>query len=376
MKLLHTGDLHLGKRLGGVSLLEDQAHMLHALRGLCHAHQVDAVLICGDVFDWGVPPADAVTLLDSFLTGLQQDGRQVFVIAGNHDGGERLQFGSRILSSAGLHIAGTFTGEVPCVTLHDAWGAVDIWMLPHVRQAAVAHFLPQADTATYDAAVASVLGSIPLDAARRSVLMAHQLVLPGTVQAEGPVSVGMLDHVSSAHFAAFDYVALGHLHRAFAVDGEAIRYAGSPLKYSLSDIGNDKSATLVTLGAKGEVQTECLAVQPLRDIRHITGPIDRLTAPENITAPDDYIYATLTDTTPVLEPMARLRAVYPNMLHLDYAGWDEAARVMPMESAAPQRSLLAHFDAFYRQQHGTPPEPAVTDALRKIWDELADEVTP
>ena len=216
MRLLHTGDLHIGKRLGECSLLEDQHHILQEIRRLAQTHQVDALVIAGDVYDKTLPPAEAVTLLDDFLTGLHQDGIPVLLISGNHDSPERLGFGARLLSGGGIYIATELTAEPRPLEFQDAWGRVQVWLLPFVRPATARAVLGQENLATYDQAVRAMVGQMPIDPCCRQVLVAHQFV---TAQGIAPqscdseqISVGGIDQVEVSTFAAFDYVALGHLH--------------------------------------------------------------------------------------------------------------------------------------------------------------------
>lgn len=378
MKLLHLADLHLGRRLCEQSLLEDQREMLQGIATACAEEGVDAVLICGDVYDKAVPAAEAVALLDAFLTRLIGQGQQVFVISGNHDSAERLHFASSMLSASGLHMTARYDGEMPVATLEDAHGPVHIWRLPFVRASTIGHYHPQADTRTMGSALQAVIEGVPVDRRARNVLLMHQLVMggaapPALAGSEGFAhSVGTLDPVSAQHLEAFDYVALGHIHRPQQVGRETVRYAGSPLAYSLSEAGQPKSMPLVTLGAKGAVEVRLLPLTPARGLRHLTGPIAALLSPENITEPDDYLHITLTDAVPVLDALAQLRAVYPNTLHLDYAGWEAMAEGLRLEDI-PQRSLTAHFAAFYEALYARPPEAEATDLVAGLVAEMEGE---
>jgi exonuclease SbcD len=381
MKLLHLADLHLGRRVGEFDLLEDQRYFLSRIPPLCAQEKVDAVLIAGDVYDKSIPPADAVALLDGFLTALADAGLAVFVIAGNHDSGERLGFGSRLLESRGLHIAGSYTGQLPCTVLQDACGPVAIWSLPFVRASTAAHFLPDADASDYDRALGAVLAAAPVDTAGRNVLLAHQFVTAAgqDTQPDGSesaaVSVGTVDNVDVRRFDAFDYVALGHIHRPQAVGRAAVRYAGSPLKYSLDECLSQKSVTLVTLGAKGDVRIETRAIAPLHDMRHITGPMARLLDPANVETPDDYMWVTLTDDTPILDAMSRIRAVYPNTMKLDYDNRLTAAqRSAQAAQDVRQKGFAELFRDFYTQVTGSAPSDAEWEAVRTLYEQGEEDV--
>ena len=324
MKFLHLADLHLGKSVNEFSMIRDQEYILDHLFTLAKDHQADAVLIAGDVYDRSIPSEEAVRLLDRFLSRLAQENISVLMISGNHDSDERLNFASSLLSSRKVYIAGLYTGSVPKITLEDEHGAVDFWMLPFVKASLVGHYLPEADVSSYDSAIRAALSCCDLDPERRNVLLAHQFVTgkdadPETAGSENQSAeaVGTLEKVGWDAFDAFDYVALGHIHSPQSVGRREVRYSGSPLKYSLSEVLKDKSVPLVTLGEKGQVDIELLPLVPLRDMRHIKGRLEDLTR-ESL-ASEDYIYATLTDEDVIPDAIGHLRAYYPNIMKLDYA---------------------------------------------------------
>ncbi len=357
MRLLHLGDLHLGKTLLETPLLEDQTAFLEQIAAFAAERQVDALLIAGDIYDRAVPSAEAVAAFSAFLEAMHAAGIPVLAIAGNHDSPERLAFGGRILSREGTHLVGTYDGEIPRVTLTDAWGAVTVWLLPFLRPAVVREALG-VEAATTQEAVAAALAAAPLDPAGRNVLVAHQFVgafgrSPETCDSES-VYVGGSDNVDAALFDAFDYVALGHLHRGQAVGRETVRYAGSPLKYSLSELFHIKSCPLVTLGAKGDVSVELLPIAPAHELRKLRGGLDELIAAgqRETAGREDYIWAVLTGE-PVLNPAEKLRRVYPRLLQVDYerprAEQDEPEGALP----AP-KSEEELFASFFREVQDRP----------------------
>ncbi len=370
MKLLHLADLHLGRRVNEFDLLEDQRAILEQILALCAARGVDAVLLAGDVYDKSIPSAEAVALLDWFFTALTAQGRQVFVISGNHDSAARLDFGSRLLALSGLHITGSFRGAPGHAVLRDEWGEVHFWSLPFVRAASVAHWLPDADTATYDRAVAAALAAAQPDPAARNVLLAHQFVTAGGAApiasgSESALTVGTVDNVDYTRFDAYDYVALGHIHGAQRVGRDTVRYAGSPLKYSLSECRQQKSVPLVTLGPKGSVEVELLALHPLRDMRHLTGPLEALLDRSRAADTGDYLWVTLTDEGPVLDAMRRVKAVYPNTMKLDFAARAGLVHAAPKAEALRQKSFAELFAEFYETAAGAAPTEAEWALLRE-----------
>ena len=250
MRVLHISDLHLGKRLNEFSLLDDQAYILQAILDKVDALAPQAVVIAGDVYDKPLPPAEAVTLLDGFLWALQQRRTEVLLIAGNHDSAERLAFGARLMAGSGVHIAPVYDGHVTPVTLTDAYGPVHFYLLPFVKTAHVKRFYPDADIAATTDALAAAIRAMGMDETQRNVLVAHQFVTGAARTESEEISLGGADNVDAAVFDGIDYVALGHLHGPQSVGRETVRYCGTPLKYSLSEAGQEKSVTLVTLGEK------------------------------------------------------------------------------------------------------------------------------
>ncbi|MBO6157646.1 MAG: exonuclease SbcCD subunit D [Firmicutes bacterium] len=324
MKFLHLADLHLGKSVSEFSMIRDQEAVLDLLFTLAKEEKADAVLISGDVYDKAIPSEEAVHLLDSFLNRLSQENISVLIISGNHDSDERLNFGSSLFSARGVYIAGKYEGSLQKVTLKDAQGEVDFWMLPFVKASLVRHYLPEADIESYDDAVRAAISACQPDPDRRNVLLAHQFVTghgqdPEMAGSENqlPQAVGTIEKVGWDAFEAFDYVALGHIHTPQMVGRETIRYAGSPLKYSLSEIRREKSVPVVTLGKKGETDIRLVPITPLRDMRRIKGKLDELLDAALLT--EDYIYATLTDEEIIPDAVGHLRTYYPNLMKLDYA---------------------------------------------------------
>ena len=324
MKFLHLADLHLGKTVNEINMYPDQVYILEEILNIVKEKQADAVVIAGDVYDRSIPSEQAVSLLSSFLTRLADAGVQVYMISGNHDSDERLGFASTLLDARGVHIAGVYAGEVYHDIFHDAYGDVHIWSLPFVKASRVAYFHPELPAETYDAAVRSALSLCPVDTAERNVLIAHQFVVgdsePEIAGSEiiTSESVGTVEKVGADAFSAFDYTALGHIHRPQRVKEETIRYAGSPLKYSLSEIGHNKSVPLVTLHQKGDIEIELIPLHPLHEMRHLKGPIDVLLDPANITDKDDYLWVTLTDEETVPDAISRVKGYYPNVMRLNY----------------------------------------------------------
>ena len=328
MKLMHLSDLHLGKRLNEFSLLEDQSFILQQLVELVRSEQPDCVLLAGDIYDKPVPPAEAVTLFDDFLNKLAQL-TTVCVTSGNHDSAERLAFGAQLMREGGVHFCGLYTGEPQCVTLQDAYGSVHIYLLPFLKPAHVRHCLPPTEAeqvTTYHEALRCAVERLHINAAERNVLVAHQFVTGAQTAGSEAVNVGGVDNIGAEVFAAFDYTALGHIHRAQNVGSERVRYSGTPLKYSFAEWQQEKSVTLVELGEKGTVSVTALPLAPLRDLRKLRGSYEELMSrdfydelPKDSNGLlRDFYHLTLTDEEDVPDAVQKLRSVYKNLLQLEY----------------------------------------------------------
>lgn len=376
MKFLHLADLHLGKRVNGFSMLEDQAHILRQILAILDDEQPDGVLIAGDVYDKSVPSVEAVELLDGFLTELRARGVPVLLISGNHDSPERLAFGGRVMDSCGIHISPVYDGALAPVTLQDAFGPVHVWLLPFVKPAHVRRWFLDADIESYTDAVAEAVAHMDIDTAARNVLVTHQFVTGGTRSGSEELSVGGTDNVDSGVFAPFDYVALGHLHGAQHIGRETIRYAGSPLKYSFSEARQHKSVTVVTLGEKGDVQVRTAALTPLRELREIRGSYDELTARsfyEHTTYRSDYLHLILTDEQDVFDAISRLRTIYPYLMTLDYDNArTRAAGGMSVPAETERRTPLELFEALYARQNHRPMSEVQRAYIAQLMEQIME----
>ncbi len=374
MKFLHLADLHLGKRVNGFDMLEDQRFILEQILSLCEKHGVEAVLLAGDIYDTPVPPAAACTLLDWFLTQLSARKIPVLAVSGNHASAERLDFASGQLPGQGVHTARRCPGCPRQVVLYDRFGPVEFTLLPFVRAATVRHYLPEAEITDYDSAVGAAL-AVCEPAAPRRVLVAHQMVVSGVCPPQlagsetAPLTVGTVDSVDASRFAGFCYAALGHIHRAQRVGIDAVRYAGAPLCYHLDECGLQKSVTLVRLGKRGVEKIDQLPLTPRRAMRHLTGPLAKLV--EHPTDTEDYIWATLTDPTPLPDAMAQLRAAYPNAMRLDYQPRGAAALPAEMTQAVKGKPFAELFQDFFTKMNGRPLTTEEVLAVKKLREEAS-----
>ena len=379
MRFAHISDLHIGKRLHEVSLLDDQAYILEEIRKILRDERPDAVLIAGDIYDKSAPSAEAVRLFDDFLSGLASDGQKVFVISGNHDSAARVAYGGRIMERSGVHLsAPAYEGGVRPVTLTDGHGPVDIYLLPFIKPVHVSLAFPDEKIESYTDALRVAVEKMPINPKRRSVLVAHQFVTGAVRSDSEEVSVGGLDNVDAAVFAPFSYVALGHIHRPQNIGSPRVRYSGTPLKYSFSEAGDEKSVTMAELDGKEEVSLRTIPLTPKRDLREVKGTYEELMKKENYkgTATEDYLHIVLTDEEDVPDAMRKLKTVYPNVLRLDYD--NVRTRSGAVVEAAPEteeKSPLALAEEFYAMQNGRPMSGAQTEYLRRmigtVWEDEA-----
>ena len=320
MKLIHLSDLHIGKRVNEFSMLEDQKYILAQILGIVKDEQPDGVILAGDIYDKAVPSAEAVQVFDYFLTELSRLGTAVFLISGNHDSAERLAFGSRLMRESRVFSAPVYDGKLTSVCLEDSWGEVWIHLLPFLKPAAVRHVYENEPADTSEEAVATALSHLNLDPQKRNVLAAHQFVTGASLSESEELAVGGLDQIRTELFEPFDYVALGHIHSPQQVGRETIRYCGTPLKYSFSEAGQQKSVTVAELREKGNIQVRTIPLKPLHDMRRLRGTYLEVTAKSFYEQFDreDYVQITLTDEEDVPDGMQKLRVVYPNLMRLEY----------------------------------------------------------
>ncbi len=360
MRLLHLGDLHIGKTVSDFSMIEDQAYVLDRVLELVRERDIDGVLLAGDIYDRPIPSEEAVRLLDRFLCGLSAAQTEVFLISGNHDSDERLHFGSSLFEAKGIHICAKYDGSLYRRECRDRFGRLNIYLLPFVKASQVKHFFPDEKTETYEDAVKAVLAHGGIDAKERNVLVAHQFVagrgsdpVPSGSESMATLNVGTVERIGADCFDAFDYVALGHIHSPQSVGRESVRYAGSLLKYSLSEVHNEKSVPLVTLGEKGDVSVELIPIRPLRDMRHLKGKLSQLLDGKNIVSPEDYIYVTLTDETPVNDAMGIFQQYYKNTVKIMYdnAHTREVER-MEIAGSRQEKGWGELITDFYRMMYG------------------------
>ncbi|AMA73194.1 MULTISPECIES: exonuclease SbcCD subunit D [Aneurinibacillus] len=380
MKFFHTADWHLGKIIQSVHMTEDQEYILRQFVAAACEEKPDAIIIAGDVYDRAVPPTEAVDLLNSVFNELVIElNIPVLAIAGNHDSPDRLEFGSRIMKDNGLYIAGRFRAVFEPVVLCDEYGPVHFYLVPYAEPGRVRHALGDETIRTHDDAMRAVTARIVenMDSKARHVFVGHAFVTPTGEKEEGvenasdaerPLSIGGAEYVHARHFAPFHYTALGHLHQAHHVGSEVIRYAGSPLKYSISEELHRKGFYIVELDGQGKVRVEKRPLVPRRDMRTVSTTIEELETHERS---DDYVFVKLLDENPVLSAMERVRTVYPNAMHVSQNLMARQATELVAERIEqPEKDDIALFRAFYKEIRGME----LTEEKERIFREVLEEV--
>ena len=369
MKFVHLSDLHLGRRLGEVSLLEDQKFILQQILRIIKDEKADAVLMSGDIYDKSVPSAEAVTLFDEFLSRLAELKVQVLVISGNHDSSERLAFGNKLFSGAGIHLSPVYNGQVRPVVLSDEEGEVCFWLLPFIKPAHVRQHFPETGVESYTDACRVAVEQMAIDPSKRNVLLTHQFVTGAVVCDSEEISVGGTDNVDASVFKDFDYVALGHIHGPQNIGSSKLRYCGTPLKYSFSEVKHIKSVTVVELGQKGQLHITTPGLTPLRDMQQVTGSFDHIITTGEKT--EDYMRVILTDEDEVYEAVGKLRVLYPNLLELKYDNTrTRTQQVIEGPADVEHKSELQLFEELYQQQNKQP----LSDVQRAFMQELIEGV--
>lgn len=376
MKLIHLSDLHIGKKVNGFSMLEDQKHILQQVLEIIDREQPQGVILAGDIYDKPVPPAEAVRVFDRFLTELAGRKQQIFMISGNHDSAERLAFGASLVSETGVYISPVYDGEVRGISCQDAYGPINIYLLPFLKPSMVRQYLQDEDIKTYQDAVEAAVKQIKPDVSRRNIIVAHQFVTGAVLCDSEEVAVGGLDQVEAGVFRDFDYVALGHIHSPQHVSRPEVRYCGTLLKYSFSEAGQEKTVTVVELKNKGQVEIRNVSLKPLRDLRKVRGTYQEIMKEsfDREFSCQDYVQVTLTDEEDVIDALAKLRIRYPNLMRLEYD--NRRTRECQNIEAVPnaeEKSELELFEAFFQMQNNQSMQKEQIDYMTGILEQLEDE---
>lgn len=377
MKILHLSDLHLGKRVNEVSMIEDQKYILNQILKITEEESIDVVLLCGDIYDKSIPTIEAVHLLDDFLSRLNDAGKKVLMISGNHDSGERLSFGKYLFSKSNIYISSQFQGEVEQITLHDGDISVHFYLLPFVKPVYVNHLLG-VQTDTYEECMRYLIEQMQVDTDQTNILLAHQFV---TVNRKSPElsdsetsSLGGLDNIDYRVFDDFDYVALGHIHKPQAMGREHVRYGGSILKYSFSEINGAKKAVILTINGKKEIHLSHRVLCPMHDMREIKCSIEELLNGEiELGNTEDYMHVILTDEDEIFDAIGKVRKVYPNVMQISFENRKYMQSLETMEfdkHHVMNQNPMSLFSEFYKMQNHIDPDEKRMEIITSIFEEV------
>ena len=375
MRLIHLSDFHLGKRVNEFSMLEDQKYIVKQILEIIEAKKVDGVLVAGDIYDKSVPGEEAIGLWNYFLNGLAEKKIPVYAISGNHDSAVRVSSYRELVNLSGIHLAPAYAGQVVSYTMKDDFGSVNIYLLPFIKPAIVRAVFPKEEIKDYTDACRVVIQNMNVNPRERNILVAHQYVAGAKRCESEELTIGGLDCVDASVFDVFDYVALGHLHGQQWVERETIRYCGTPLKYSFSEINHHKCVVLVELKEKGQVEISKEELQPLHDMREIKGSYETLTQKKNYenTNKDDYLHVILTDEEDVYEAMAKLRLIYPNMMKLTYDNTRTREKrdiqdVVDVERKSPLELIEDFYEIQNNQKMTEEQRDFCSDLIESIWE--------
>ncbi len=376
MKLIHLSDLHIGKRVNEFSMAEDQKYILNQILEIIDQEQPDCVVIAGDVYDKSIPSAEAVQILDDFLTRLAGRKIPTAMISGNHDSPERLSFGAQLMKESGIYVSPVYDGQVQSIGFADEYGEVRVYLLPFLKPATVRHVYEEETVESYQDAVETAISHLPFNTSCRNVLVAHQFAAGASRCESEEMSVGGIDQVDVSVFDDFDYVALGHIHSPQSAGRPAVRYCGTPLKYSFSEAGQQKSVSVVELFEKGRVEIREVPLTPLRDMRKIRGTYLELTARSFYqgTNTEDYIQAILTDEEDIPDGMQKLRIIYPNLMRLEYDNRrTRENRQIQQAADAEEKSEAELFSQLYELQNNQPLDEEQKQFLEAVIRQVKGE---
>lgn len=373
MKFIHISDLHLGKRVNEFSMLEDQKDILNKILKIIGEENPQGLLIAGDIYDKSIPTVEAIQLFDEFLCQLSKKKVPAFIISGNHDSAERIAFGGRLMKESGVYVAPAYSGKTDAITLEDEWGPVHIYLLPFVKPVNVKRFFEDDSIESYTDAVQCAVRQMNLNSDERNILVTHQFVTGAKRSESEDISVGGTDNVDVSVFDGFDYVALGHIHGPQKIGRETVRYCGTPLKYSFSEIHHEKSVTIVEMKEKGNVEIRTRKLEPLRDWCEIKGTYMKLTEKsyyENLDR-ESYMHVTLTDEEDIPEAVRKLQVIYPNLMKLDYdnqrtRGKSSFAEIEEVEEKTPYDI----FEELYEKQNNQPMSEEQTQLIQNLVEQI------
>ena len=378
MKFLHTSDLHIGLRLCEYSLLDDSAHILSEIADIASRENCSSVVVAGDIYDRSNPSAEAIAIFDRFVTDLSSRGISLIAVYGNHDSPERIGYLSNLLSSSGVHFSPVFNGKCDPVTLNDEFGEINFYLLPFIRPINVRAFFDDCTEDSFDGALSFFTEKMVVDTSKRNVMVTHQFVSDDK-NSPIPDEAGGCSAVTSSAFKKFDYAALGHIHRAYS-PAVSVRYCGSPMKCSFSEVGNKNTVDIVEIKEKGNISVNRVPLHPLHEMREMRGSYNEIMSREvrESANTDDYLRIILTDEDDIPDAAAKLRTVYKNLMRLSYDNKrTREIRVLDCaENECGERSFTPEdiFADLYELQNNKEADESIMKAVCEIFDKVREEI--
>lgn len=379
MKLIHTADLHIGKVINEFTMIEDQKFILNQILDIINEEKADGIIIAGDIYDRSIPSAEAIIIVDDFFSKLVKRNIKIYAISGNHDSAERVSFASSILEGKGLYIAGSFNGQVKKIETTDEWGPINIYLLPFMKPAVMNYYLEDKDLVTYEDCVKKLITGLDMNITQRNLLVTHYFITnagkaPEISDSETVISIGGVDNIDASVVEDFDYVALGHIHRSQRIGRDYIRYSGSPIKYSFSEVLHQKAVTIIEFLEKGKIEIKEYKLKPLHEMRKLKGSLIEIMNASNDCSKrekNDYIQVTLTDTNELMDPISTLRSVYPNTMQIIMEKNQESLEVMElMSKEMKKKSTLEIYKHFYEKVTGNEFDHDREQLMRQIIEEV------
>lgn len=372
MRFIHISDLHLGKKVYEYSMLEEQKNALWQVLAAVDEEKVDGIFIAGDIYDKTIPTIEAMEVYDSFLVELSNRNIDIFIISGNHDSPERVGFGAEFFKSKRIYISKAYEGKIQYVDKEDTYGNVRIHLIPFLKPANVRRFHQEAEINDYNSAIRTVVDNMELCKEGRNIVLVHQFIT-GAVRSQSEESfLGGMDNIEYDLFDEFDYVALGHIHKAQAMGRQQVRYSGALVKYALDEINHVKSMTLVEIKNKGEVETRMIPIKPIHDMRCIEGTYMELTDRKNYidTKVDDYLHVVLKDEEDVPDALRKLRVIYPNILKLEYDNTRTRQRNSVLDrKAIKNKEPIEYIEELYKIQNNDNMSKEQALMLQRIMED-------
>lgn len=373
MRIFHLGDLHLGKIVNGYLMLDDQAYILDVIIDLVKQHQPETIIIAGDVYDKRNPSDQASKLFNDFLIKLANLKLNILIISGNHDSGIKLEFGRKLLANSNIHIVGSYQGSLDKVVLKDEYGFINFYLMPFVRIGDVKMYDDSVDS--YNAAILSALKQANIDYSQRNIFVGHQFFSSGTEERADSevISVGGIDNVNYQMLLDFDYAALGHLHKPQQLGSKYIRYSGSPLVFSKSEVNTPKSLVMIDIKNKNEVEVELLALKPQREFISVKGFFEEIMADETINS-EAYIFITLVDDEEIINVINKLKNKFPYLMSLEFDN-KRSQKLLDLDQVAKSSSVdpLILFSDFYYEVNNQTLNANQLEIVKTIMERIKND---